>query len=134
MRKAFGLGGLAIVICSFVLVSSTAESRGQQAQQTPDDKLDRILKELGNIEKRPSALEARIPAAAVPPRERALVPPAAVAARRLPDVADKPAPHSSKFHGCDSRGDDGGDEDLNFLKNRIDEADAWTEVDFDSVL
>jgi hypothetical protein len=58
----------------------------------------------------------------------------AIAAKKLPDLPAKPTPHSSKYRGCDSRGDEGGDQDLNFLKNRVDGADKWIAVDFDAVL
>src|SRR2546421_341843 len=37
--------------------------------------------------------------------------------------ADKPTPVVQSFHGCPARGH-GGDEDLNFLKNRVDVPDS----------
>jgi hypothetical protein len=55
-------------------------------------------------------------------------------AEQLPFIAVKPTPQGSTFKGCPARGDDRGDQDLNFLKNRIDVADAWIPVGFNAVL
>lgn len=56
-------------------------------------------------------------------------------ATQLPYVADKPKPRSSTFNGCPPRGDETkGDQDLNFLKNRIDVPEGWIQVGFTSVL
>jgi hypothetical protein len=46
--------------------------------------------------------------------------------------ADKPAPVVQTFHGCPARGH-GGDEDLNFLKNRVDVPDSYLQVSFATV-
>ena len=46
--------------------------------------------------------------------------------------ADKPTPVVQTFHGCPARGR-GGDEDLNFLKNRVDVPDGYLEVSFGTV-
>ena len=63
---------------------------------------------------------------------------AAATAGGLPDVANKPEPRSSTLrvgtNTCGPRGDDRGDQDLNFLKNRIDEADEWLPVDIGAVV
>jgi hypothetical protein len=62
---------------------------------------------------------------------------------QLPFVADKPEPRSTTYTvlmsngetaSCGPRGDDQGDQDLNFLKNRVDQPDVWIQVDFDAVL
>lgn len=49
----------------------------------------------------------------------------------LPAMATKPRPRESSFHGCPPDGD-GGDRDLNRLKNRVDEGD-YQPVAFDAV-
>jgi hypothetical protein len=54
-------------------------------------------------------------------------------ANQLPDMPVKPSPQGSTYQGCDARGDERGDQDLNFLKNRIDIAD-WIPVGIDAVL
>ena len=46
--------------------------------------------------------------------------------------ADKPTPVVQSFHGCPARGH-GGDEDLNFLKNRVDVPDSYLDVSFATV-
>jgi hypothetical protein len=56
-------------------------------------------------------------------------------APHLPYLAQKPAPQSSTYQNCPPRGDATGDQDLNFLKNRIDIAPAgWIPVDLGAVL
>jgi hypothetical protein len=45
----------------------------------------------------------------------------------------KPTPRNITFRGCLPEGD-GGDPDLNKLKNRVDEYDGWLPVSFSSVL
>ena len=50
----------------------------------------------------------------------------------LPDMPNKPVPQSSTFQGCPPQGD-GGDPELNMLKNRIDEGN-YVPVSFDSIL
>ncbi|HWQ31480.1 MAG TPA: hypothetical protein VNQ79_01245 [Blastocatellia bacterium] len=50
----------------------------------------------------------------------------------LPEIPDKPRPRSVDFQGCPPEGD-GGDAQLNVLKNRVDEA-AWIPVRFDAIL
>lgn len=50
----------------------------------------------------------------------------------LPDMPNKPVPQSSTFQGCPPEGD-GGDSQLNFLKNRTDEGN-YVPVMFDAVL
>jgi hypothetical protein len=55
-------------------------------------------------------------------------------AEHLPFIAVKPTPQGRTFNNCPARGDDRGDQDLNFLKNRIDVADAWIPVGFNAVL
>jgi hypothetical protein len=51
---------------------------------------------------------------------------------RLPTVARRPVPESPGFEGCPAVGD-GGDRELNQLKNRVDTA-AWVPTPFASVL
>jgi hypothetical protein len=51
----------------------------------------------------------------------------------LPQIKDKPQPISTVFNECPADGD-GGDRELNLLKNRTDEADYYYPVAFDSVL
>ena len=46
--------------------------------------------------------------------------------------ADKPTPVVQTFHNCPAGGR-GGDEDLNFLKNRVDVPDTYLEVSFATV-
>jgi hypothetical protein len=46
-------------------------------------------------------------------------------------MAEKPQPQSSTFQGCPPEGD-GGDPQLNFLKNRVDEGN-YVPVSFDSI-
>jgi hypothetical protein len=50
----------------------------------------------------------------------------------LPDMPNKPVPLSSTFQGCPPQGD-GGDPQLNLLKNRIDEGN-YVPVTFDSII
>jgi hypothetical protein len=50
----------------------------------------------------------------------------------LPDMPNKPEPQSSTFQGCPAQGD-GGDAQLNFLKNRIDEGN-YVPVTFDAII
>src|SRR6266542_4167779 len=50
----------------------------------------------------------------------------------LPDMPNKPEPQSSTFQGCPPQGD-GGDAELNMLKNRIDEGN-YIPVMFDAIL
>lgn len=50
----------------------------------------------------------------------------------LPDMPNKPQPQSSTFQGCPPQGD-GGDPQLNMLKNRIDEGN-YVQVTFDAIL
>ena len=50
----------------------------------------------------------------------------------LPDMPVKPTPQSSTFQGCPPQGD-GGDAQLNLLKNRIDEGN-YVPVSFDSII
>jgi len=139
MKKAIGPGGLAILLFSFTLLSISSPSSGQQPSGKPtiDEKLDRILDRLEKIEKRISILELPAPRAATAPKIKSLAPSAngrVATSNRLPDIAAKPTPHSTLYKSCDPHGDNEGDQDLNFLKNRIDEADEWIEVDFDAVL
>ncbi len=49
----------------------------------------------------------------------------------LPDMPNKPEPQSSTFQGCPPQGD-GGDAQLNMLKNRIDQGN-YMPVTFDSI-
>lgn len=51
---------------------------------------------------------------------------------RLPTVARRPVPESPGFEGCPASGD-GGDRELNRLKNRVDTA-AWVPTPFASIL
>ncbi|MFL6213665.1 MAG: hypothetical protein ACJ74J_07180 [Blastocatellia bacterium] len=51
----------------------------------------------------------------------------------FPDMATKPKPKEVVYKGCPPEGD-GGDPELNRLKNRVDEADQYFAVDFDSVV
>jgi hypothetical protein len=50
----------------------------------------------------------------------------------LPDMPNKPVPASSTFQGCPPQGD-GGDPQLNLLKNRVDDGN-YIPVTFDSVI
>jgi hypothetical protein len=50
----------------------------------------------------------------------------------LPDMPKKPVPTSSTFQQCPPQGD-GGDKQLNLLKNRIDEG-SYVPVKFDSIM
>jgi hypothetical protein len=122
-----------------------------QAPATTDQKLDEVLKRLTRIEQRLGTLEksarpgGRVanlqPQLAVAPTLAAhnIVTrrPGVMPASGVPAVADKPPPHVVTFNGCEPKGDAGnghGDPDLNFLKNRDDQADNWIKVDFDAVL
>jgi hypothetical protein len=133
------IGVVAVLFLGFL--SITPEGRGQP-QPPPasslEDKLNQILNRLDKIEKRLSQLEASRTEVrpGMRPRETAVVPRAAPinAAALLPFVPNKTKPRSTTFKGCGAHGDDRGDQDLNFLKNRIDEPDNWIEVDFDAVL
>lgn len=51
---------------------------------------------------------------------------------RLPTMARRPVPESPGFEGCPGDGD-GGDRDLNRLKNRVDTA-AWVPTPFASIV
>ncbi|HXG94376.1 MAG TPA: hypothetical protein VNN73_18675 [Blastocatellia bacterium] len=51
----------------------------------------------------------------------------------FPDLKEKPQPLVGTFKGCPGTGD-GGDPELNRLKNRIDEAQNYYPIPFDSVL
>jgi hypothetical protein len=141
-KLALGTAGVALVATyclGFLWVVPEGRSQPQSPPPalTTDEKLNQILSRLDKIDKRlaelgqPAAAPRAVPPEAVAPalREAAGGPPG-----QLPFVANKPKPHSSTYKGCDSRGDDRGDQDLNYLKNRIDEADVWMEVDFKAVL
>jgi hypothetical protein len=142
-RIACGLAGI-IVITAIALAWLAENSAGKAPTPSPaaegshGQSLDKILDRLAKLDERLAALEARSAAARTNGNAIAAAPTlprrAALAAAQLPEMQHKPKPHSSKFHGCDARGDDGGDQDLNYLKNRIDEADEWIEVEFDAVL
>jgi hypothetical protein len=108
-----------------------------------DQRLNQILGRLDRIERRLDAL-SKVPGTTARPLPRTapaaraalaapVQPPAIVLAQLPADVADRQQPHSSTYEGCDPRGS-GGDEDLSFLKNRIDQPDHWFEVSFDAVL
>jgi hypothetical protein len=50
----------------------------------------------------------------------------------FPSLPNKPQPTSITFKGCPPEGD-GGDSELNILKNRVDVYDNWFPVSFDTV-
>jgi hypothetical protein len=136
---------VAALLCLPVVIVGFAgkpQARGQEpanpGQLTVDQKLNLILDRLDRIEK-----TLGIAPKSIPPATRKAVAPSAPAARRLtaraalPDLPEKPTPHSSTYEDCGPRGkkrNGRGDLDLNYLKNRIDEADEWIPVDFDAVL
>jgi len=125
------------------LVLTVPSGNGQQPAppRTVDEKLNDILARLEKIEKRlaevaPQPLAPRAKARA---RDEAFFAPAnanagAAVATELPCGLEKQKPRSSTFNGCQSHGDDKGDSELNFLKNRIDDVDEWIPVTFDAVL
>jgi hypothetical protein len=146
--RALVFGSCAILgLCILFALPSPAQAPATSS----DQKLDEILKRLAQIEQRLGTLEKSAgpapravgiqPHLAVPQalpalnrqaRQRGVQPASAV-----PVVADKPTPHVITFNGCGPQGDAGsgtGDPDLNFLKNRDDQADNWVKVDFDAVL
>src|SRR5438128_178317 len=51
----------------------------------------------------------------------------------FPDMANKPKPKEVVYKGCPPEGD-GGDPELNRLKNRVDEADQYFPIAFDDVV
>ena len=51
----------------------------------------------------------------------------------FPDMASKPTPKEVVYKGCPPEGD-GGDPELNRLKNRVDEADQYFPIAFDNVV
>jgi hypothetical protein len=146
--QALVFGACAILgLCIPFVLSSPAQAPASSS----DQKLDEILKRLAQIEQRLSTLEKSVgpgrlavgiqPQLAVPQAlpvfnrlaRRRGVPPASA----VPVVVDKPTPHVVTFNGCGPQGDaanGSGDPDLNFLKNRDDQADNWVKVDFDAVL
>src|SRR5207244_319124 len=107
---------------------------------TSDQKFNEILKRLDRIDQRLNLLEKGAQAErglgeksvlrAVPLSmhnqtwRRAAVAPATA----MPVIAEKPTPHVVAFNGCGAKGDAAnghGDPELNFLKNRDDQADNW---------
>jgi hypothetical protein len=126
-------------------------SLAQAPATTTDQKLDEVLKRLTQIEQRLGALEKSVGAgrrfadlqapSAVPltiaSHNQVSRRPGSQPASVIPVLADKPVPHVVSFNGCGPHGDAGngqGDADLNFLKNRDDQADNWIKVDFEAVL
>ncbi len=59
------------------------------------------------------------------------IPPPASSAGGLPDMPVKPKPRQTTFQGCPPEGD-GGDPELNLLKNRVDEGD-YAPVTFEAI-
>jgi hypothetical protein len=137
-------------LCVFVAWPAV-QSPAQAPAGTTDQKLDEVLKRLTQIEQRLGALEKSVgtgrrvadiqrslaltPNLATHNRLARLV--GALPAAQVPVVAEKPVPHVVAFNGCGPQGDaasTNGDPDLNFLKNRDDQADNWIKVDLDAVL
>ncbi len=112
MKKQIVLPLVAIFVAATICLGLLAQvppaggqSQPPPAKLTTDQKLDRILDRLDKIEKRLSALESPAPGlrAATPPSNRAVMRARsqAMSAKKLPDLAAKPTPHSSKYRGCD---------------------------------
>jgi hypothetical protein len=149
--QAVVLGGCTVLGLCLLLARPGGPSLAQAPPATTtDQKLDEVLRRLTQIEQRLATVEKSVGierrvADVLPPMgaptlaaenrrsRRAGVLPAST----VPVLADKPVPHVVSFNGCGPQGDAAnghGDPDLNFLKNRDDQADNWIKVDFDAVL
>src|SRR5216683_2241685 len=137
------VGALPTFLILALFFTTTPEGRGQAQPQPPkslttEQKLDRILDRLEKIEKRLDEL--------APSRLKGLAPPLKPEALKLapktwafddstglPHMEEKPEPRATTFNGCPPQGQ-GGDPELNRLKNRVDKWHEWIPVKFDSVL